>query len=470
MNLFSMLIILMAAVFCLFTGSALAYGNASPHLRIARASTPHKALIYGGDDGETVWEDVDETTKLASATTDLKSSVSGQLDPQLLLRVACSQAPPPHTNLHPKDCLDAHLVSVSRTGAGIAISVTTGGEGVAQLLVPITFPQPCPSGNEDCLVQQFHQLDSESYQSIANKEWEEQHADQLAAQEQVIENLQEEPLGVDLPDWWTFAALNQGLVEECTNMKNLLNEDDFATDVNAIFQHRYKNQDFSIQAIKTCVASVGPFGVYMRSYAERIGAYDDEKLDKFFTAELALQFDVEAQVKDELTALVLQLVESAGEMAPSVDEPVASMPERVETANTPSGKEKSVDDMLAMQKKQYLFQRSLLEARLKLERTAGRVGDRKETDVKHAFQRELLGARLQFDLAAGTIRRAKQRAAFQRRLLEARVRYESKRNDEKLPYFQVRSPAEQSRLAIKYAQIEDVGERAYEILKDLSLV
>jgi hypothetical protein len=48
--------------------------------------------------------------------------------------------------------------------------------------------------------------------------------------------------------------------------------------------------------------------------------------------------------------------------------------------------------------------------------------------------------------------------------------YESKKEDANRPISQLRSPEEQARLATKYAKIEDVGERAYEILKDLRLV
>jgi NTP pyrophosphatase (non-canonical NTP hydrolase) len=390
MQFFPLSIIATTSALFLLPESALAYGSISPSLRKYHATTTttttRQAIIYGGDDGEGVWEDDNESTTLFSSTAELKTAVSSQLDPQLLLRVACALAPPPNDNLHPKDCLDAHLVWVSTTGAGIAISVTTGGEVVAQVLVPITFPRPCPDANEACILETFQQLDSESYHLIAKKEWEEQHADQLAAQQQLIESLQEEPWGIDLPNWWSYAALNQGLVDECSTMKTLLNEEDFATDLNIIFQNHFQNPDFSIQTIKTCASSVGPSGLYLRSYAERTGDYDDKRLDTYFNAELALQFDTNAKSRDQLTSLVLKLVESAGEVAPTLNEPEVAMSEEGSEALAPPVKELSEEDIFVLRKKEYVFQRSLLEARLRMEHFNAELALQFDTNAKSRDQ------------------------------------------------------------------------------------
>jgi hypothetical protein len=471
MTFFPLSIIATTPALFLLPESALAYGSVSPSLRKPHTTTTRQVIIYGGDDGERVWEDDNESTTLSSSTGELKTAVSSQLDPQLLLRVACALAPPPNDNLLPKDCLGAHLVWVSTTGAGIAVSVATGGERVAQVLVPITFPRPCSDANEACILGSFQQLDSESYQSIADKEWKEQHAEQLASQQQLIESLQEEPSGIDLPDWWSYAALNQGLVDECSNMKTLLNEEDFATDLNIIFQNHFQNPDFSIQTIKTCAASVGPSGLFLRSYAERTGDYDDKRLDKYFNAELALQFDTNAKSKDQLTFLVLKLVESAGEVAPTMNKPEVTMSEEASEALAPPVKELSeldIPPVKELSEMDIFVLRSLSEARVRMEQAS--EASVSKINGNYAFQRALLGARMKIELAASKKRRAKQRATFQRTLLEARIMYESKKEDANRPPSQLRSPEEQTRLATKYAKIEDVGERAYQILKDLRLV
>eukprot|EP00980_Cylindrotheca_fusiformis_P011973 scaffold2830_cov131-Cylindrotheca_fusiformis.AAC.94 len=470
----STLSITTVTVVCSFlTESAIAYGTRLPKIRNAPISsststTVRHALVYhGGDINEDAWIENDvTTTTFSSSTMELTSSVSSQLDPELVLRVACSLAPPPHHMLHPKDCLGARLVSVSTTGAEIAVSVTTGTEGAAQVLIPIDFPQPCH--DQACIVEKLLQLDNASYQILARKEWEEQNADQLAAQQDIMESLQEEPLGADLPSWWTFAALNDDLAEECSNLKDLLNEDDFASDLNALFQNRYQNPDFTIQAINTCVASVGPSGIYLRSNVERTGDYDDVRLDKYFTPALAIPFGAEAQSSDELPLFVLKLVESAGEM---IDDSSGSSEDEASVASfaAPTPAQSNNDSSLARWK-QYVFQRRLLEARLHLEqRSKVATGIRS----RFAFQRELLSARIQMDRAANSKRRTNQKKAeFQRPLLEATHMEEdaTKRKTVSIsPKLQSEKQQGQE-AAIKYAQIEDIGERAYAILKDLSLV
>ena len=105
-------------------------------------------------------------------------------------------------HLHPKDALGATLVDVNpTTGVEIAVSVCVGGDsaGVAQILIPVYFPNPCYDESDTCILENFQTLDEQAQDTIANMEWNDQYADQLAAQQLILQELREEPLGVDLP-------------------------------------------------------------------------------------------------------------------------------------------------------------------------------------------------------------------------------------------------------------------------------
>ena len=444
----------------------------SSQYQYTRSSTTRRpAIIYeydGHDGGKGVWDDEEEsTTSFSSTTNSLVESVSSKLDRQFLLRVACAFAPPPHNNLHPKDALGATLVDVNpTTGVKIAVSVCVGGDsaGVAQILIPVYFPNPCYDESDTCILENFQTLDEQAQDTIANMEWNDQYADQLAAQQLILQELREEPLGVDLPNWWTFTDLNKGMEEECSLMKDLLNEDDFAADISALFQYRHRQE--TIQVIKTCVASVGPSGLYLRAYVERTGDYDEDRLDKYVTAPFAVEFDQKATSTEELRSSVFDMVESEGEEhAEKISE--------VDDDLLPEVPSESLLEDIA--KRAYIFQRNLFEARLQMEQAT----TNKSKDIEqYAFQRNLLGAR-RHDRAASLKPQKKKQEAFQRKLLEARILYARKNKDTSSvgPFTEIakemgqpRSLEELTRLADKHAQIEDVRERAFAILKDFSTV
>jgi len=358
------------------------------------------AIIYGGGDGENGDYQTEEEFDASNASDDqdLKQSITDRIysefSPSVLINIACAQAPPPHNHLMPQDCLSAELISVNTRGAQIAVSTlaSAGGAGdgrCVQVLIPIQFAatesSPTPSTESslmlDYIVQQFQQLENTSLKTIAKKEWEEDNADQLAAQEKILFELQDEASLTDelLPDWWTFCELNKGLEEESGSVKDLLNEDDFATDLNVLFQTNYHG-DSPIQPIKTCVTSVGPSGVYLRSYAERKQEGGDEE---YFVAKLSIPFPEKSSSRDDLRVSILTMVETAGEqvVAPAVEEEEVPLVETTTTAPT----------VVVVVDKAYAFQEQLLRARIQVDQLTSK---RRRAQKEEAMHRSLLAARL----------------------------------------------------------------------------
>lgn len=411
----------------------------SPSLRkeqsttLTRSSTSNYAIIYGAE-GEGVWEE-DSTFTLSSTTSSSHLIESLDLEMDLLIRLASAFAPSPHNHLHPKDIISANLVNLTPSGADIAATIATtenqNNAGCVQILVPVTFPRPCYDHPDDetaaCLVENFQILDLEACEKIQLSEYTQDYADQLERQQNVLQSLREEPLAIDLPNWWTYAELNQKLEEECSEMKYLLNENDFAADINSLFQNNFQGED--IQVIKTCVAAVGPSGIFLRAYVERQSNDEKEEKDVYFIANLVLEFDKRATSSDELRSNVLDMVE---------------VPE--ESSIQEESEEEKAEE------------------------------EEEETNLQYTFQRQLLETRLQIDYAASQRQKKKEKEVFQRRLLEARLQYEQiqlQSTRERVLQIGIKQPKsvkDEARLAEKYAKIEDIGERAFAILKDLELI
>ncbi|CAJ1940230.1 unnamed protein product [Cylindrotheca closterium] len=423
------------------------------------------AIIYG-DDGEYQTEEEFDASELL-AEQDLKQSVSDRIysefPPAVLINIACAQAAPPHNHLMPKDCLSAELVAVNTRGAQIAVSTlaSAGGEGdghCVQLLIPIQFSatkselSPPPSTEAsltlDYIVQQFQHLESDSIKTIAKKEWEDDNADQFAAQEKILFELQNEATLTEelLPDWWTFCELNKGLEEEADNMKELLNEDDFATDLNVLFQTNYHHDSDSptIQPIKTCVTSIGPSGVYLRSYVER----QEEVDDKYFVAKLSVPFPEKTSSRDDLRLSILKMIENAAEQVVARGEEEELLLVETASATIVQG---------VSSKKAYVFQEQLLRARIQVDQLASK---RRHAQKEEALHRSLLATKLSIEQ-----KQAKSPVATEEGVKTTPSPPPSKQQQQ-----QSLSKSTEKELADKYASIEDVGERAYTILKDLNMI
>ena len=478
-----------------------------------RLSTEHRAIVYG-EDGELLSRE-ENTLPNDDLSGRMIQSLSETIDVQSLTRIACAFAPPPHSNVHPNDVLSAHLVNLDATGIEIGIALSAGdGGGCVQLLVPVPFPIPCQHEYDDdsssssrifeeCLLENVQLLDSQAYQKIAALEWKDENAELLAAQQRIIRQLKEEPYNDELPDWWTFPELDLWLDEECVSMKDLLNEEDFAADLNSLFSRQLS--DSKIEVFKVAVASIGPSGLFLRGYAEQKRLDDDDE-DRITILPLAIQFDERVKSRDTLQAAVLNLVESVeeDEEQASIDEgemteaPIVQEEDlgELESASVITTQKEAFQRQLLKARLQYQkaesqtmrakklehFQRELLKARFSLERKVYSSEDpSKATPVEGSrkeerVQRELLGARLKYEQRRIRESRSKMKEQTHRKLLESRLKYEANKigHDGSVERLKTKgnpkSLVDDARLAEKYVEIEDIGERAYVILKDLEMV
>jgi len=426
--------------------------------------------------------------------------------------------------LHPTDVISANLVRIDVSGIQVALAVRTGTDGRAvQLLIPVLFQRQCVAVagddylREACILERVQELDAQAYQRIAIKEERDAQSDQMSEQQRIIRQLKEEPSGDDYPDWWTFPMLNQMIDQECSLLKDLLNQESFADQIVSLFQSFYakQNPSSSIKAFKACVASVGTSGILLRAFVEVLG----EEENQFQNKELGIQFDEEAKTAELLRSSILGLVDSVQDEQSFVPQEQQEQQEEEEVKE---------EIPAVLQKETYIFQQKLLETRLQYDRNAKQSMKSKQQE---AFQRKLLEVRLKYvtskpsSTAAATKQTATNQAdddrkeKVQRKLLEAQLKYNQyenlqkkkkkaevfqrklletqlqiKQNDMMLRAFvssaedpgatistsdkqlpiqiikarqQPKSPEEEAMLAMKYAQIEDIGERAYTILKDL---
>ena len=413
------------------TKGACAYSNyCRKYKTTIHRRTIFSAIVYG-EDGQIEKNEEAESSSVPSSSlnAELVTALTSRLDRQALIRIACAFAPPPHNNLHPSNTADARLASISPLGAEIAVSVIAGDDSasVVQILIPIDFPTKCYGESEDCFVENFETLDVQASLQIADSERKEDMLFETDAQQRLLQSLKEEPPVIDLPNWWTFVGLNRGLEQECSSLKNLLNEDDFAEDINALFLSRYADtkKDLSmIRLIKASIALVGPSGVSMKAYLERQGDIKNES-ERYVLADLSIQFEKEASSSDMLRSSILDLVENAGRKKSddiSAGDDTLSVPV-----------EENTKDDFDIIRQQYLFQRSLLEARLEIE---GRENRSRSTNKPNRNLKSSSSKRIETGID------------------DTPIGVDQKPDD----------------LARKYAQIEDIGERAFAILRDLNLV
>jgi len=105
------------------------------------------AVVYG-QDGKIVKDSEqkeDTTNALVEVSSSIQQSVLSEIDNALLIRLACAFAPPPHDHLLPHQIVSASLEQINARQCSIAVAVPTGDSGTShssgeQLLAQILVP------------------------------------------------------------------------------------------------------------------------------------------------------------------------------------------------------------------------------------------------------------------------------------------------------------------------------------------
>lgn len=226
-------------------------------------------------------------------------------------RLACAFAPAGH-EIHPNDLASAEIVDLDDHHISISAVVCDSDQCVT-LLVPIDFPNNCgiyntntgtgasatdttiSSGNdsgsttnllEECIVDNLEELDETAIRRIREQEYQQYNKNEIRNDETVWEELSVAKQDDELPSWWidtTHVVLpfatpvnnNNQMVDECNNVRKLLNEQEFRNDIVALAtrtcQELYPMDDF--HCTKAAVTRVGPAGIIVKA---KIRILDDD--------------------------------------------------------------------------------------------------------------------------------------------------------------------------------------------------
>lgn len=442
------------------------------------------ALVYGADGkvvGDDVFDNPDETAKAMQASQDNDASLLESLktsvgDPIVWSKIACAFAPPPHNKLTPETVRDAVPVGLSTGAIDIAVAVPASVEGGAanaaanqlvRVLVRVGFLQAwVVDGNSStnnnnsetvtALVEQVKILEAHAEDLLSQRissgpsKDDPGYYENLVIEQRRLERLQEEPSfseKEDLPDWWIsitppFSSLE--LVDEAKLLKGLLNEDEFEDDLRALFVRESGNSESKDNSLvlRAAVASIGSSGLFLKARVATVQNNESENDEAEIVATATIPYGnppMETKTVGELRDGVLTLVES-----------VVPMPMPVRPQATAVSKEESGDETITP------FNEQVMEMVNKLDEKTATISD--GVVEKNAEKESSETEEDDVDLEeVKTITPEKSSMVSEISPGASRTQ-------------QPRPPDEEAKLAAKYAAIENLGERAFAILRDLGMV
>lgn len=499
----------------------------APSVLHARVYRPDGSVV--GDD---VFDNPDNGAK--PIDEDLLESLKASVgDPSIWNLIACAFAPPPHDSLTPEVVRDAIPVGFSDSSIDIAVAVPASVEGgsanaaanqLVRVLVKVGFPQawaiPQDSTNDEtifALVGQIRILEGFARDRLSQKRTSSGGAspndpgyyEKMVIEQRWSERLAEEPLafGSDLPEWWTavappFASLE--LMDEAKLLKKLLNEDEFEDELRALFVEHIESDKSHLLVLRVAVASIGSSGLFLRARlasatAELAAATSSEDENDDSEAEIvaitAVPYSnphIEAKTAGELREGVLLLIESVDPMPMPVrlqataaskesegdtitpfNEQVMEMFNELELENeattTLDGDTKDDEKETTVTAKGEVDDVATLEADDSLSQGEDTLdGDTKEDEKETTVTTKGEGddaAKLEADDSSS---QAEDTETSEESTPEKSSTSEKAQGA--LSKQQPRPPDEEVKLAAKYAAIEDLGERAFAILRDLGMV
>ena len=230
-----------------------------------------------------------------------------------LARLACAFAPEGH-EIHPSDLMSAHVVSVDNDRIEISAAVCETG-GCVTLFVPVDFPRYCSLAElEACVIENVQELDDTAMERIQQQEYNHNNREELEAAEESFVKLQSAEPDDEMPLWWISAEEHHGsynlsnnlMIEECQNMKSLLNEAEFRGDLKTVATkacvEAYPLDSFFLN--QAAVSSIGPAGLIVKAHVS-FGAGEDSHV-----VSLPVAFPSTANSSEDLRSYVLGVVEA----------------------------------------------------------------------------------------------------------------------------------------------------------------
>jgi hypothetical protein len=375
------------------------------------------AVVYG-QDGKIVKDSEqkeDMTNAFVEISSTIQQSVLSKIDNALLTRLACAFAPPPHDHLLPHRIVSASLEQINAQQCSIAVAVPTGDSGtsnssgeqlLAQILVPVAFHEEIDTNSQD---------EKDVVESVVQRM---QQLDSMATDRLVQREKQQQSRDQQGVAPVQQQKQSQELMEEplavdwpswwtVPQLKIMLVEE-----CNTL-KSLLNEADFANDLIALCKVHYDTKSPIRQAKAASIGtsgiflrAVVDDNL-----VDVPIPFPGgEARTSDDLRESVLTMIETVEAPVPAVpaEEKVESVKEPAKPAEIVAMEEETTEPVAA-------------------------VEDKEEAPQE-----------------------APKEATREEKVAEARR--------------QPKSPQEESKLAAKYAAIEDVGERAFTILKDLYMI
>jgi hypothetical protein len=170
-------------------------------------------------------------------------------------------------------------------------------------------------------------LDQTAMQSLEDREWKELHAEELQEDARQFQQLMEEPSLAQqhFPSWWVVPQLIAISLEECQDVKRLLNDVDFRDEIMSLASDQIHmmgwaeemmedDDDCLLEVDLAAVASVGPAGLWLRAQVRQV-TRDSTVEDRTAIVDLPIAFSQPSQTMEELRSSVLGLVAAAAAVA-----------------------------------------------------------------------------------------------------------------------------------------------------------
>lgn len=219
---------------------------------------------------------------------------------------------PEERQLNMEDIESLQVVSLDGSHLDIEVEVCEI-DGCVSMLIPIVFPSPCQSGDdEECLLENIEELqDSASGIVVKRRIKSEEEADWCVS----LEGLREPVCNVDAyPTWWIHSGetKQRDMVSECDLLQTLLNSADFKQDMIELASYGIHMErdieldsddvrgDFSVLA--AIIHSVGPAGLYIRAKIIDEGGQS--------IVDLPIQFPKVADKSSDIRSCVLGILAS----------------------------------------------------------------------------------------------------------------------------------------------------------------
>jgi len=290
------------------------------HLATRKSVTAVSALIYGWDG-----EQSEHDTSSSSSYLDVGSGMGESCSPVgtavaealsfdsdkagHLARLAVAFSPPERAlALDRIERVD--VICVREDSIEIEAIICEDG-GCVSLSVPVKFPKDCHSSEtaamEGCVVQNLYELDGEAgsllkiaEQTRATEAESAESFDELCVLNEQVNNF---------PSWWVPPECDATLAMDCENIRTLLNDPEFQSDVNALSQDALRKLDDGedYKVLQAKVAIVGPAGMCFKVRAQ----YEPASDRRIHILDVVHPFGETMRNTEDLRAAVLGAVSAA---------------------------------------------------------------------------------------------------------------------------------------------------------------